>query len=197
MTTRAVRLAGLTAVCAVLLAWTHAAAAGQGDVGNDQALRGFHSRVAAYAALHRRLEAPLPPRLPPRQTFSALLEKRYLASAIRSARAAARRGDIIDADAARVFRAIIAEVFGAPGGAALADEFRRRAARPVPDPVVNEPYPIEVVMLVPDALLSRLPALAEDVEYRTVNADLILWDTHAEIIVDVLPDAFLVSPSTW
>jgi hypothetical protein len=195
MTSRAVRHAGLAAVCAALLAWTHVAMAGQSAAASDEdALRGFHRRVAAYAALHHRLEGPLPPRVPARDTFSALLAKRYLASAIRSARTSARRGDIIDPDAARVFRAIIAEVFAAPGGAALAEAFRRRAERPVPDPVINEIYSMDVADPVPGPILQRLPPLAEDVEYRVVNADLILWDIHAEIVVDVLPEAFL-SPS--
>jgi hypothetical protein len=52
-----------------------------------------------------------------------------------------------------------------------------------------------VAQLVPDAILRLLPALAEDVEYRTVNADLFLWDIHAEIVVDVLPEAVLIPES--
>lgn len=195
MIPRAVRHVGLAAVCAALLTWTHAAAGFQGAAGSDEeALRGFHSRVALYAALHHRLEGPLPARASARDTFSALVARRYLAAAIRSARASARRGDIIDPGAAGVFRAIIAQAFAGPGAQALADEFRRRADRPVPDPEVNEPYPMEVAEAVPEAILQRLPVLAEDVEYRAVNADLILWDVHAEIVVDILPHAFL-SPS--
>ena len=194
MTSRATRHVRLAAVCAVLWAGTPGAAGFQGSPSDaDDALRVFHQKVNLYAALHRRLEGPLPPRASARDTFSALVARRYLGSAIRSARVSARPGDIIDPGAARAFRAIIAKAFTDPGGAALADEFRRRAASPVPDPVVNEPYPMEVAELVPEAILQHLPVLAEDVEYRAVNADLILWDVHAEIVVDVLPGAFLPS----
>lgn len=194
MTSRATRHVGLAAVCAVLWTWTPGAAGFQGPASDaDDALRVFQQKVNLYAALHRRLEGPLPPSSSARDTFSALVARRYLGSAIRSSRASARPGDIIDPGAARVFRAIIAKAFTDPAGAALEDEFRRRAASPVPDPVVNEPYPMEVAELVPEAILRHLPVLAEDVEYRAVNADLILWDVHAEIVVDVLPGAFLSS----
>jgi len=192
------RHTGLAAAFAAFLTMTHGAAALQESAaGGDEALRHFHASVNRYAALHRRLEGPLPPRVPDRDTFSTLLARRYLASAIRTARTSARQGDIFDPGAARVFRAIIAEAYSAPGGAALADDFRRRAVRPVPDAVINELYPMEVAALVPDPILQRLPALAEDVEYRAVNADLILWDIHAEIVVDVLPRAFLLNSGTW
>ena len=128
--------------------------------------------------------------------MSAFVTKRYLASAIRSARPFAGQGNIIDPAAAQVFRALIAGVMDAPEGAGLAQEFRARAraARPTTAPIVNEAYPMDSTARVPEPILRKLPALAEDVEYRAVNADLILWDIHAEIVVDVLPNAFL-SPS--
>jgi hypothetical protein len=44
---------------------------------------------------------------------------------------------------------------------------------------------------VPGALLERLPALPPAMEYRIAGGALILWDTRAEILIDVLPDAFL------
>jgi hypothetical protein len=34
------------------------------------------------------------------------------------------------------------------------------------------------------------PELPEDVEYRIVNHDLVLWDIHADLVVDFLPNAF-------
>lgn len=189
---RAVYRVWLAAVCAVLLTVAHAAAGFQEPwASTEDALRAFHQHLNLYAALHRRLEGPLPPRASARETLSALVARRYLASAIRTARMSARQGDVFDPNAARVFRAIIGEVFAAPGGGAIAKEFSRRAASPVPAPVVNEPNPMEAANPLPDPILRRLPLLAEDVEYRAVNDDLILWDVHAEIVVDVLPGAFL------
>jgi hypothetical protein len=34
--------------------------------------------------------------------------------------------------------------------------------------------------------------LPPGIEYRVVAPDLILWDTHAEIVIDLLPGAFLM-----
>lgn len=69
----------------------------------------FHQRVDAYVRLHRRLEEPLPPMTSEAGSWSMLLAKRYLASAIRMARSTARQGDIFYPEAAGVFRELIAE----------------------------------------------------------------------------------------
>lgn len=45
---------------------------------------------------------------------------------------------------------------------------------------------------VPHALLDRFPSLPAAIEYRIVNGYLILWDIHAEIVIDALPDGFWV-----
>jgi hypothetical protein len=41
----------------------------------------------------------------------------------------------------------------------------------------------------PPRLLQHLPDVPPGIEYRLVEADLVLWDVDAEIIIDVLPDA--------
>jgi hypothetical protein len=58
------------------------------------------------------------------------------------------------------------------------------------DLVVNEPVPGWAMDDVPVALLARLPSLPEAVEYRVVGGSLVLWDSHAEILVDALLGAF-------
>ena len=176
-----------------VVVWTTVPAAPQiGGEDREAALQVFHEQVGAYAALHKKFEEGLPPRGTERTAFGALLARRSLASALRTARWKARPADIFTPAAARAFEGIIRDVYATADGAQLARIFNERAARPIPSPLVNEPYEKELVQIVPDAILRVLPELAEDVEYRTVNADLILWDIHAEIVVDVLPDAFLV-----
>jgi hypothetical protein len=41
----------------------------------------------------------------------------------------------------------------------------------------------------PIVLLQSLPPLPEDLEYRLLDHDLVLWDIHADLMLDVLPDA--------
>jgi hypothetical protein len=43
-------------------------------------------------------------------------------------------------------------------------------------------------------LLEALPPVPGGLEYRVVGPDLVLWDVHAEIVIDVLRDA-LRAPS--
>jgi hypothetical protein len=58
---------------------------------------------------------------------------------------------------------------------------------------LNEPVPEWAMRPVPDALRRFLPLLVpEGIEYRLVGGSLILWDTHAEILIDALPGAL-----TW
>jgi hypothetical protein len=57
------------------------------------------------------------------------------------------------------------------------------------DLIVNEPVPDWAQRMLPPQLLKRLPALPDAIEYRLVGGALILWDTHAEILIDGLPNA--------
>jgi hypothetical protein len=57
-------------------------------------------------------------------------------------------------------------------------------------PYVNEPcMPAEIHRL-PDVLLHKLPPLAPELQYGLVHFDLVLWDVHAYLVVDFLPNAF-------
>jgi hypothetical protein len=54
---------------------------------------------------------------------------------------------------------------------------------------VNAPYPSAAPLsTVPPSLLLKLPPLPDALEYRFVGRNLILWDTKANLIVDILPD---------
>jgi hypothetical protein len=55
---------------------------------------------------------------------------------------------------------------------------------------VNEPCAPADTHELPDALLRKVPPLAPELQYRLVNFDLVLWDVHAYLVVDFLPDAF-------
>ncbi len=68
---------------------------------------------------------------------------------------------------------------------------RTRPAVSIPAPVgVNEPFREEESYAVPPRLLEQLPPLPGDIQYRILGSGLVLWDVHADIIIDVLPDAF-------
>ena len=55
---------------------------------------------------------------------------------------------------------------------------------------VNGEYPqVSALQSTPPTLLSDLPKLPSDLEYRIVGRELILLDSTANLIIDLLPDA--------
>jgi hypothetical protein len=180
-------------VCVVLLVGGQGAAAFPQESGRENdaaAMREFTQGVARYVALRARLEEPLPAFDDARRdAWSVMLTRRYLGSAIRTARGRAGISDIFTAPVAAMFRGLIAEAIYDEDIEGLVDGDLGRDGALV-DLVVNEPLPAWAIEAVPDALLTRLPPLPDAIEYGVVGGSLILWDSHAEILVDALPGAF-------
>ena len=70
----------------------------------EPALAAFMTRIEAYARLHQRLEMRFPPLEATADSLSRLLNRRYLAAAIRAARPNAKEGDLFTPDVADMFR---------------------------------------------------------------------------------------------
>jgi hypothetical protein len=154
-----------------------------------KALATMNDRLGAYIDLHKKVEATLP-RLPdsatPKQidTNQRLFERR-----MREARKNAKPGDIFTPEARPVIIRLLAAVFEGPRGqelkASIMDENPKDLAR-----VVNARYPDTVPLsTMPPKVLQTMPKLSEDLEYRFIGDDLILLDTHAHIVVDLIEDA--------
>jgi hypothetical protein len=149
----------------------------------------FSRRVSAYVELHRRLEGPVPTvqvSSDPDQVQRAMAA---LAGRIRAERSRARQGDFFTPDVARVFRRLIA--------AACGGNFERAYEMAVEEnpqlrswrPRVNGAYLEAPHAMVSPQILCALPELPEELQYRFWVRDLLLWDYHANVIVDVLPNA--------
>ena len=160
------------------------------------ATQNFQERVAEYVTVHQLLEAPLPPLSVSRDLGPVRSAMRALQMRIQRARINARQGDIIAPEVARMFRRHIAACLTRQEWAALfADMSEDEQGRPVPPPPalhVNMPWPEEVAFeFVPPQLLQTLPRLPAELQYRIIGRHLVLWDHHADLIVDVLPGAFV------
>ena len=162
------------------------------------ATQAFEERVIQYVTLHRLLEGPLPPLLPTRDMGQLQMTVRALALRIQMARADARQGDLIEPDVARMFRRRIATCLPATEWAAIladnAADAEDEEGMPAAPPAlrVNMVWPEEVPFgFVPPQLLAALPRLPEELQYRIIGTALVLWDHHANLIVDVMPDAFI------
>jgi hypothetical protein len=186
-------VAGALACAWLLWGLPRAAAAGQDPGAEDKtaALRTFTAGVERYAALRARYAAPLPPFDARRDPWSLKLSRHFLASAIRTARSGAAPGAIFTPPVAAFFRATIADAVYAIDIEGLVDE-ERDGVEGLVDLAVNEPVPSWALQVPPGALLAQLPSLPSAIEYRLVGGALILWDTHAEILIDALPGALVV-----
>ena len=108
---------------------------------------------------------------------------------MRTARAGAKQGDIFTPEAQAVIKRLLETVFGGPDGkqlkASIMDE------NPVSVKLaVNGRYPDAVpISTVPPQVLQTLPKLTEDLEYRFINDNLIILDSHAHVIADYISDA--------
>lgn len=183
----------LSLVCAVLLSvWmTPRVSAGpQAPVNpNAAVLENFRKRVDEYVKLHKAEAAALPRLKPTKSAAEIAQHERALAARIRSARPAARRGDIFTPVIAAEFRRLL----GLSMEGARKERVREslKSAEPVRVQLrVNDPYPSNVPrQSTPPTVLLSLPQLPPELRYGIVDHDLILQDVGADLIVDFIPAA--------
>lgn len=155
-----------------------------------EALAEFNERVTKYSELHRKLEATLPAL--PKETTPEVIEEhqRALEKLIRAERRNAAHGDIITPATRRLFRRLLSRVFAGNEG----QELRATILDDNPGKIAltaNSRYPDGVPLsTVPPQVLSALPKLPEELEYRFIGERLILLDAHAHTIADFMDDAF-------
>jgi hypothetical protein len=182
-------------VCACLLmaaAGSPAAGQDRSAPDDDAALRAFVAGLSRYAALRTTLEESLPSFDDSgRDPRTLMLMRRYLASAIRVARHDARQGCIFG-PAAGMLRETIAHAINDGHIEGLVGEEDVRARPFGLDLALNQPVASWAMSPVPAAVLEQLPPLPAGIEYQLADGALILWDSHAEILVDVLPEALMV-----
>ena len=166
------------------------AAPGQPVNADAQALAGLVNKVNEYAALHQKLENSLPKLSKESTPVEIDKHQRALAKLIQDARRDAKPGDLFTPEAQAIIKKMLAKVFEGPDGPGLKASIMDENPG-VPGLKVNDRYPDTVpVSTVPPQVLQGLPKLPEEMEFRFVGNDLILMDTHAHIIADVIKDAF-------
>ena len=150
-------------------------------------LADFDKRVNEYMALHKKAESEQP-KLSDKATPEEITKsKDALSLAIRAARPNAAAGGLltpaVQAHIRRVFTAVFAGTEGANLKGSIMDE------NPVGLAIkVNDRYPTTVPLsTMPPSVLSALPKLPEELEYRFVGDALVIMDGHADLIVDLMP----------
>jgi hypothetical protein len=145
-----------------------------------QAATDFDARVRGYAALRATLENGLPAQTITADAAEIRAAELALAQKIRTARKKAKQGDIFTSRIAREFRkALLLE---------MSDDTLETIRDDNPGEFsidINGDYPKNrPLSTVPINILARLPRLPDDIEYRFLGGDFILFDTRANVIVD-------------
>jgi hypothetical protein len=154
----------------------------------------FKKRIDAYMKIHNDADAKVPSLKKTDDPKEISDRERALAQAIMTLRAGAQPGDIF----APAYQPYFIQI--------VKDDFKTRSAADRKAIVVELPaklkvdintvYPTTVPLATfPPALLSKLPDLPADLEYRIVGRSLILRDVKANLIVDILRDVVPTIPS--
>jgi hypothetical protein len=122
----------------------------------------------------------------PHATFEVVEAHR---AALRSARHGAVQGEIFFEQIAELIRIQTREYLHGASPHEFLEMITEEDARSMPPPCVNGGYPGDAMTTMPALLLQLLPALPRGVEYRFIDRDLILWDPHANLIVDFISNA--------
>jgi hypothetical protein len=153
-----------------------------------EVLADFQQRVQQYVELHRRLEGTVPPMRASEDPAEIRAAQDALRSAIRSARRGAHRGDIFTPAVERLVRRTIGGCLaGHDVNEVLAAINEENPPGVSLKPHLNARYPERAsIAPTPPYMLCSLPQLPEELQFRFMNRDLILWDVHANLIVDFI-----------
>lgn len=162
------------AVCVLTVAGSMASSASQEAYADAAAIIQFQRSVDSYAFQHRQVQRRL----------GVAADQKGMAAAMRAARPSAADGDF--------FTQLIAAAFHARISTALRTQGCKTATL---DSSASYEVPrvgaLAIGMRpVPGCLLGVLPHLPEELEYRATGVVLVLVDTHANTVVDVLHGAF-------
>jgi hypothetical protein len=152
-----------------------------------QRLVEFKERLDAYITMRKKADDGAPALKETEKPSEIQNAQQSLAARVRSARAAAKQGDIFTPATTTHFRRLLRPELDKGTKDAIKED------NPGNFPFkVNDTYPEkEPRSTVPPNVLASLPELPKDqgIEYRFVNKHMILLDTRANLIIDYLPNA--------
>ena len=175
------------AMLPLLMACSVPPAAAPSQASDAAVLTQFAAAIDDYVTLHRRLEGPVSTITSSDDADEIRRAVEALGRQIRANRRDARAGDIFTPAIAQLFRSRIA--LGCGGDVDAVHASAHEETPSLGKPEVNGHWPGLAMTFMPPNVLCQLPTLPEELEYRFVNRDLVLWDAHADVIVDVLRGA--------
>ena len=154
-------------------------------------LQRFTTSIHQYVQLHRQIEKQLPPLQLQSDARDIVESSNAMASALQIARASAHEGDLFTQEVSTVLRARVADALITRGFSpeAMVAATLEEADADAPLPAVNGRFPWGRGAAMWPCVLAALPPLPDELQYRFVGADLVLVDTHTNLVVDILRNA--------
>jgi hypothetical protein len=186
-----IRYAGATVALAatVLIANVHGQAPRPVNAA-AAAIADFEKRVTDYAAFQKKLDATITEPPAGSEPSAFLDHQRALARLIQRSRIGAQPGDLCPKPMRQVIRRLIGSVLSGAGGA----QVRKSIFDENPGNMVlriNSEYPDNAPFAsVPPQVLEGLPRLPDVLEYRFLGKRLLLIDSHARIVADIVERVF-------
>jgi hypothetical protein len=150
----------------------------------------FQRRLRQYDAVRRRLDAALPVQVVSSNAAVITAIRDAHNKALRSERLTARQGDMFFPAVQALFRRLILDSLDGVAPEVFLMTVTEDDAGPMAAPYVNASYPDGIALTtMPPQLLQIHPRLPLGLEYRFIGRDLILWDVHAGLIIDIIPRA--------
>lgn len=181
----------IIAACLVTTASIPASALAQARHSVDP-LDPFTAAAAEYAQLHRRIELALGPIEISAIATDIQANVDAMSAAIRTERPKMRQGEFFTEKLSEVLRLRIAGALAAQGLTAAdvaADEIPERVSRQSLVLAVGRKFPWIVGSTTLPCILEVLPPLPRELQYRFVFRDLAIVDVHANLVLDILPNA--------
>ena len=155
------------------------------------AVKAFLDRINEYVKFHNNVEKMVPPLNETSDPTKISARQKALGEALIKSRPDAAQGDFFIKESQPYIANIIKEDFAKRS---LAD--RKAITQELPKGIkvgVNQIYPTTIPLAsFPSNLLTKLPELPPELEYRIVGRDLILRDIKGNVIVDIMPNVFAI-----
>lgn len=152
-------------------------------------LMDFNERVKTYMQARNSVKGEAPAQTVTTEPGKIQHAERTLADRIRAARPNAKHGDIFTPAISAKFRALLNPELKGRDGANTRQQIQEDNPGPIPLRV-NETYPEAApVSTVPPNILTALPQLPKDLEYRFTGKHMVLYDPGANLVVDYIPNA--------
>ena len=171
-----------------VLAWTCAASA---QTTSSRSLTTFQARLDEYVKMHRRVEGPLPPMAVTSNMDDVHRLMDALRARIRAERKAQGQGYLLTPAVVTALRERIAGCMTVADIRNAMEDIEEHTPADMPALKTNEPLPEDAPFgMVPPQALRELPPLPDELRYMVLSKALLIWDHHADLVIDVAPGLF-------